>query len=225
MSLTCPIIAPLVPTKRQMMPCPRPVDPAEPSLMLPTSLQRLVLHHDGTLTDLIEALVAEPIGLEKLEHRPMTAGARDEALDLDRGEPLVERRINLHGRLSRTIYVYAETRVAVQRLPSALSHALETSDTPLGRLCRQHRLELYREPVTWQARAAGRLSGPLRTGDETMVFARCYRMLCGGRPAVLIREFFAPVLWRAAGAVAFGAGRDGSEPASIAAVASASPAN
>ncbi len=159
-------------------------------------VQRLLLRTDGTLTDLIAVLVGEPLRLVKIDHHARTATHPVGALDLGAGEPLVERRIALQGAHSRTVWLYAETSIAAARVPAPLRRALEATDVPLGYLCRDHRLELFKEPPTWRLGAAGHAAGPLDVVPETVVATRRYRMFVGGRPMAELRECFAPVLWR-----------------------------
>ena len=160
-------------------------------------LQRLLLGHDGTLTELIGALMQEPLGLVKLEHRVATADAPIPVLELEAGDPLIQRRVLLRGSRSGTVYVHADAHLAAARLPAALRDALEQTDIPLGRLMRQHRLEVFQEPLGWQCREAAALATrfPDCRDDDRVIFRR-YRAFSGGRPALLIDESFSPLLWR-----------------------------
>ncbi len=161
-----------------------------------TAVQQLLLRTDGTLTDLIAVLVGEPLRLVKIDHGARTATHPVGTLDLGAGEPLVERRIALQGARSRTVWLYAETSIAAARMPAALRRALETSDVPLGHLCRDHRLELFKESPTWRFGTAGPAAGHFGVSPAAVVATRRYRMIVGGRPIAELRECFAPVLWR-----------------------------
>jgi chorismate-pyruvate lyase len=159
-------------------------------------LQRLLLHYDGTLTDLIEALSGEPIRLRKLEHRVAAAQHSVAALELESGEPLIDRTIQLQGERSGAVYVYAQTHIAAARLPAPLRRALAASDTPLGRLCKQHRLEVFKEPIGLYRRHAHDLAACLQAAAESTILLRGYRVFSAGRPLMLLHEHFAPALWR-----------------------------
>ena len=171
----------------------------EPSL---SPLQRLVLRTDGTLSELIAALVGEPLGMTRIDHRTVTASTAVAVLELDAGEALIERRVSLHGLDSGGIYLHAEVLIASNRVPPALRHALETTDVPLGHLCRRHRLEMFREPATIGHAPSGRFPPTPGSGAGTgaALLARRYRMVVGGRPMAVIREVFTPALWARASA-------------------------
>ena len=196
-------------------------------------LQRLVLHTDGTMTDLIELLVGEPIDMRKLAHRsvavraatptlaatPASASSSPSspsspspsspsslsasrpsasdvaALAIDPGATVIERRIALQGRHSGSVYVHAEMAIAGERLAPSLRQALATTEVPFGRLCRQYRLEAYKEAPVCTFGPAQRFAGALGIDPELSIHVRCYRTFVGGRPLAVIREAFAPVLW------------------------------
>ena len=186
-------------------------------------LQRLVLHTDGTMTDLIELLVGEPVDMRKLAHRsvavraatptlaatPASASSSSSsspsasrpsasdvaALAIDPGATVIERRIALQGRHSGSVYVHAEMAIAGERLAPSLRQALATTEVPFGRLCRQYRLEAYKEAPVCTFGPAQRFAGALGIDPELSIHVRCYRTFVGGRPLAVIREAFAPVLW------------------------------
>ena len=207
-------------------------------------LQRLVLHTDGTMTDLIELLVGEPVDMRKLAHRSVAVRAATPtlaatpasassslsssslssssspsspsspspsspsslsasrpsasdvaALAIDPGATVIERRIALQGRHSGSVYVHAEMAIAGERLAPSLRQALATTEVPFGRLCRQYRLEAYKEAPVCTFGPAQRFAGALGIDPELSIHVRCYRTFVGGRPLAVIREAFAPVLW------------------------------
>lgn len=169
-----------------------------------TPLLRLVLYTDGTMTDLIETLVREPIDMIKLGHRtraastPTSTSADGAALGLDAGEALIERRIVLLGRRSGRRYLYADASIAAARLAPAMRHALMTTDEPFGRLCRTHCLEVFKETPVCAVGPSPRGSVELRIARGLPVHARRYRMFVRGRPLAIISEVFAPALWEQA---------------------------
>nr|MDP9127381.1 chorismate pyruvate-lyase family protein [Pseudomonadota bacterium] len=112
-----------------------------------TPLQRVLLTTDGTLTDILEAFLLEPIGLIKLEQTMALAAQHDDELAPETGENFLERKILLRGSKSARNFVYAESTIAIGRLAAALGQALLHSDTPLGRLWLEHRLETFKELI------------------------------------------------------------------------------
>ena len=85
--------------------------------------------------------------------------------------------------------------IAGERLAPSLRQALATTEVPFGRLCRQYRLEAYKEAPVCTFGPAQRFAGALGIDPELSIHVRCYRTFVGGRPLAVIREAFAPVLW------------------------------
>jgi len=152
-------------------------------------VSRLLLTSDGTLTQLLEAAALEPISLVKLGERSLDAAEHVDLLAVDAGELLVERKVLLQGARSGKNYVYAESFIAADRLPQSFRHS-PSSDTPLGRLWKQHRLEIFKELVDFRRQPAGELHRYFPATLDTTLLVRAYRVFSGGEPVMLIREYF-----------------------------------
>jgi chorismate-pyruvate lyase len=158
-------------------------------------IQRALLATDGTLTDMIEALFLEPIALVKRAERNAEGIAVHPALGVSESEPRLLRQVLLRGARSGTNYVYAESVIATDRLPSAVRAAL-ASDVPLGRLFVAFRLETFKELIDvgeYEQEAAFEFGWPCRR-----CFGRTYRVTSGGQPVMLISEYFPATLLRQA---------------------------
>ena len=110
-----------------------------------TAVQRLLLTTDGTLTDALEVALLEPMALLKISQRLVSATEMHGVLQLNKDDRVLERRIVLWGRRTGRHYVFAESMVAIDRLPEGFRHDLIESDVPLGRLWVKHRLETYKQ--------------------------------------------------------------------------------
>lgn len=153
-----------------------------------TPLQRMLLACDGTLTDMVEAAFGEPIRLIKIAVETGPAAEAVLELDLDAGGLVMRRQILLQGESTGVNYVYAESLIAVDTLPSALRDALLHSDAPLGRLWVQHRLETRKEILrVWRISGEAPRFGPAGAQGQ---LARSYRVFSSGRPIMLISEYF-----------------------------------
>jgi chorismate-pyruvate lyase len=97
-------------------------DGFDPSSLDP--LQRILLVTDGTLTDTLEAAFLEPIGLRKIAADIGPARAPVTELDLTRGERILDRKIVLYGETTGRPYIYAESLLALDRLPSCFRDEL-----------------------------------------------------------------------------------------------------
>jgi len=161
------------------------------------SLQRVLLVTDGTLTEILEAYFGERIALVKVSQRVIPATALHALLNPIPGESLIERKILLQGTRSRTNYVYAESLVAVDRLAPSFRDQLLNSDTPLGRLWLEHKLETFKQMHEVRCGPANSLAHYFESGEKEPLLARTYRVFSGGRVVMIISEYF-PVAYREA---------------------------
>jgi chorismate-pyruvate lyase len=158
-------------------------------------LQRVLLVCDGTLTDTLEAAFLEPIGLRKIADLFEPALSPIPELDLTAGEPLMKRHILLYGEKSGRTYVYAESLLVFNRLPTGLQEQLVQSQLPMGRLWSEHRLETWKELLGVWRRPMGELASYFEASKAADCLVRRYRVISGGRPLIAIAEHF-PVTYR-----------------------------
>jgi len=153
-------------------------------------LQRILLVSDGTLTDTIEAAFLEQIGVRKTAVDVSAVTSRIDALDLDVGHAAMRRSIVLFGKSTGRSYLYAESLIAVDRLPPRFREELLESDKPLGRLWVDHKLETYKELLVVTRRAVGDLARHFEAYKPNREFlVRTYRVISGARPLMLITEY------------------------------------
>jgi len=152
-------------------------------------IQRVLLVTDGTLTDTLEAIFGEPIGLRKVSNDIVPAHMRLTTLGIEAGELLMHRKILLFGCITGQNYVYAESDLAIDRLPIAMRDSLIHSDIPIGRLWSEQKVESLKELVSVSRMHPGDLSRyfPLVTSD---VLSRTYRLISAGKPVMAISEYF-----------------------------------
>jgi len=152
-------------------------------------LQRVLLVTDGTLTDTLESAVLEPIGLKKLTSGINRASSRVEALDLDAGEPVLQREILLFGENTGANYVYAKSLLALNRFPEPLRDELIHSGKPIGRLWSEYKLESRKELLEIEYRPLDDLGAYFKASSSNLL-SRRYRLISGGKPLSLINECF-----------------------------------
>jgi chorismate-pyruvate lyase len=158
-------------------------------------LSRILLASDGTLTDVVEAAMLEPIRLKRLHIETLPLAARMDPLNLDAGARVMERRILLYGSRTGHNYVYAESFLALDRFPPAVSQALTDSDTPVGRLWSDHKLEGRKELLEASCiPASGPLAAFFPDHRGANIVMRRYRMISNCHPLILITEFFPATL-------------------------------
>jgi chorismate-pyruvate lyase len=153
-------------------------------------LQRILIVTDGTLTEILEAAFFERIRLIKVAQQAISSTADHVLLMCDQGEALLERKILLQGEKSSKNYVYAESIIAVNRLPPSFRDALLHSDTPLGRLWIEHKLETFKELLKVRYECAGERSQFFNCDNSDMLLARTYRVSSAATPVMLISEYF-----------------------------------
>ncbi|MGK8504488.1 chorismate--pyruvate lyase family protein [Nocardia asiatica] len=140
-------------------------------------LDRLLLTTDGTVTPMLEHITGEPVSITCLTRRSLEeAEAAKLSPLLDGAGPVQLRIVDIVGAHSRRIYVKARSLIVLEAIPAAVRRDLDETNTPVGVLLRAHRVETYRELLDYRLLA-----------NE---FQREYRILHGGRTALLIKEHF-----------------------------------
>jgi chorismate-pyruvate lyase len=160
------------------------------------SINRILLVTDGTVTNIIEAYVREPVHLAPLGQRELDSTRNLPLLEPSDGESVMERAILLRGKNSGTNYLYAESHIALDRLDSDFREELLAAQLPIGRIWTKLRLETYKEIVDMGRRPARSLCGHFKTSAESPLLFRTYRVFSRNRPIMVITETF-PEHWPA----------------------------
>src|SRR5262245_12242008 len=92
--------------------------------------QRILLLTDGTVTQLLELLVAEPIHVLKLAQTVTDSGP--DVVQAEPGQRVLRRTVLLRGGSSH--YVYAHSCFVVERLPGEIQERLRSGSEPIGRV-------------------------------------------------------------------------------------------
>ena len=142
----------------------------------------------GTVTEFLEHLAGEPIDADILSQNTGTAG-NDNLLQLESEAELVRRFVLLTGRMSGRRFVYAESAIAVERLPVSARRSLESSRDPIGRVLSKHHLEVRREPLPGPVVATGKTPRIIELLDRAAL-SRRYRITLGSGPAIVVSEWF-----------------------------------
>jgi chorismate-pyruvate lyase len=154
-------------------------------------LQRILLVTDGTLTDLLQVAFLEPIGVLKLAVNVGKMRTPLEPLELKRGDHCMNRSILLYGRNTGNNYVYAESTVAVDRLPKEFCEELIGSSKPIGRLWSEHGVETRKELLHISKCSSPALLAHFSlTAAHCLLLKRSYRLVTSGRPVIVITEYF-----------------------------------
>lgn len=157
---------------------------------------RLLVTSDATLTMSLEQVMGEPIVLSHLARSDAAEPHDAEAGGLaphSLAGPVTHRSAHLVGAVSGDTYVRARTSIVMDRLPSAVRVGLTTTEEPIGRLLRRHRVESFREVVGWQLHQPDPTQfgvDALEAAREAVNVSRRVLLSIGGAPALLIDEHF-----------------------------------
>ncbi|MBC6906155.1 DUF98 domain-containing protein [Saccharophagus sp. K07] len=145
-------------------------------------LLRTLLVTDGTVTKVLEAYFWEPVDVRAEYLEVVRPEQSIPWLNLEAGEDVLARRVQLVGEQSGTLYAEAFSVVRLDEFEPGLQQSLVEGSVGIGVLLRESGLETYREIMT-----VGVESGPAERGDWVY---RTYRITCDKKPVILIRESF-----------------------------------
>jgi len=160
----------------------------------PGPLQRALLTADGNVGRILEGYAGEPIEAVKLEQFSAPYGEQIHALELEADDERLSRRVILRGSRTGRSLLYAESVIAVARLHPMVRSGLLSTSEPIGRLLCAARAETFREVLSLSRMPAWAHGAHFGIEEADEVFARTYRIISGGHPAMLITEKF-PTTW------------------------------
>lgn len=149
--------------------------------------QQILLNTDGTVTDLIALLAGESIHITKIQQE-LVVERGPAALELKEEQNLLKRTVLLSGKQKN--YIYAESYFVLEQMPSSMQIQLLETDTPIGLLWKQSRLEMYREVVEQKVESCPELRSHFSDMEGETFLSRSYVVHHGGRPLGLITEKF-----------------------------------
>ncbi|HEY1839548.1 MAG TPA: chorismate pyruvate-lyase family protein [Mycobacterium sp.] len=152
---------------------------------------RILIACNGTLTRILGIVADDEIVVQIVEQQIQDMSSRMPGFEqLPQGRVL-RRRILLKGRSSGQPFIAAESLVAVDLLPPAITTSLTETERPIGEIMAASCLETFKEaasvwiaqPPTWLAVAGYECSEPTIVG-------RRYRVIADAQPAIIITEYF-----------------------------------
>lgn len=160
----------------------------DPSTLSP--FQRILLTTDGTVTEILEAYLFEPIQIVKLSEDTVSTTVDIPALDLPQGREIIKRKILLQGRISRKNFVYAESLIVPDRLEENFKYELLNTQVPMGRVWREKRMETFKEIIDSALESAEHLSEYFQLEQDAKMLSRTYQVFSASRPIMIITEKF-----------------------------------
>jgi chorismate-pyruvate lyase len=148
---------------------------------------RSLIFTDGTITRALGVRALAPVAVAKLEQATVPTPAEPATrLEIEIGRESVRRRVAI-GVASRPPVVWAESHIAEWRLPPEFLELLEEAPQGIGQSLQRSAFESFRE-LLWfglAERPSWAAAGP---GD--LALQRLYRIVSGGRAAIVIAETF-----------------------------------
>ncbi len=161
---------------------------------------RLLLSSDGSTTRSFKSLFLRPITLELIHQKEVLI---DEVLSsqlrLPKGDKGIERAVwlkTLRDADSEPTQklLYAVSTFPVSGFAPALSQALQLGQKPLGQIIDERGLATYRDSFEIACLPFPQVASELRLEEETLFWARRYRLSIATQVSAHIFEVFSPAL-------------------------------
>ncbi len=152
---------------------------------------QILIATNGTLTRILNVVANDDIVVNIVEQHIHSVASEIPELKGSAIGRVLQRRILLTGRESGDAFVAAESLIAIDKLPLAITTSLTTTDRPIGEVMAANRVETFKEAATvwigelppWVFR------GGLHTAQPSTV-GRRYRIVSRGEPVIVITEYF-----------------------------------
>jgi chorismate-pyruvate lyase len=152
---------------------------------------RILIACNGTLTRTLGIVVNDEIVVQIVEQQVHdTAPSTSDLEQLPTGR-ILRRQILLKGRSSGHPFVAAESLIAIDLLPPAITTSLTKTERPIGEIMALSCLETFKEAAeVWMGRPPGCLALAGYQNSDPRIVARKYRVISGGQPVITITEYF-----------------------------------
>ena len=159
-----------------------------------TPFQRGLIVTDGTVTQFIEAYTFAPVEVMLLRQKKQTLSSAHNWLQLPAGEEVISRQVTLQTHQetesSPIICTYADSLIALKRLPKSILEGLESNKQGLGRLLQHSGLETRRELLWCGMETLTDLLPAVAQLEGKTFISRAYLVLANQEPLMLINEKF-----------------------------------
>lgn len=129
---------------------------------------------DGTVTDMLELYLQEQIEVKKLKTRLQPAADLTLEFNTQTDETIMARKILLQGQHSQKNYLYSESYIMVDRLPTGFKQLLIQSCLPIGKLWNQFRLETYKQVLNTEQTPAADTAQYFQMQPQDPLLSRRY---------------------------------------------------
>lgn len=152
---------------------------------------RILIASNGTLTRILGIVANDEIVVQIVEQQVHGMTPRIPGLEQLPSGRLLQRRILLKGRSSGQPFVAAESLIAIDLLPPAITTSLTKTEHPIGEVMAASCLETFKESAkVWIGQPPGWLALAGYQNSEPRIVARRYRVIAGRQPVIIITEYF-----------------------------------
>ncbi len=151
---------------------------------------RMLLVKDGTVTTAICAYFLEQVTTCQIGQEVVRLAAADQWLDLPAGAEVLRRQVMLQSALDGRLFVFAESLLAIERLPVSMRTALNARDSNLGQILRHDRSETLREGLWFGRERMVDLPEPVARISDGDFMSRSYRVVASAVPIMIVTERF-----------------------------------
>ena len=157
-----------------------------------STLQKILLSTDGSVTSLLEAIEGEEVMISTLSQNVVPADAKTaEELEIRPGDQVNHRIVELRNSRTREVLIYAVSDTPIERLEPGFRSDLMRADIPIGRILKKHAIESRREIFHVGVRGSdARISRIFGIALNDQVLFRKYRIIRQGKPFISIEEVF-----------------------------------
>lgn len=152
---------------------------------------RGLLFTDGTVTRTLEVQALSRVSVEVVDQTDTTVGGQTaRRLGVPADTEAVRRRVLISTRESQGPIIWAESHILPHRLPPRFLSVLQGAPDGIGESLQQVELESWRD-LLWFGLDSHPSWRGVNVPTPSPVITRVYRVITGGRPALLISESFA----------------------------------
>ena len=155
-----------------------------------STIHRILLTSNGTVTKLLENLVGEQVTVIKLYENVHLHAEAIPYLKLAENQQVIERKICLQGKSTGINWLYAESTIVTERLEPSFREELLESQIPIGKLWFKYRVETFKEILPPFQEPAGDLAHYFAMPPEQPLLGRTYRVFSKQQPVMMLTEKF-----------------------------------
>jgi chorismate lyase len=152
---------------------------------------RILIASNGTLTRILGIVADDEIVVQIVDQQVHDIAPRIPGSEQFPSGRVLQRRILLKGRSSGLPFIAAESLIAIDLLPPAITTSLTETERPIGEVIAASCLETFKETAkVWIGPPPGWVALAGYQNSEPSIVARRYPVITGGQPVIIITEYF-----------------------------------